>query len=324
MRFVVIMDPVSTVLPDADTTFALMEEAEKRGHRVDHCLNTDLILDGGRLSARVSQASMSRTALPPITLAKPEVVSLHDVDAVFVRTDPPFDDNYLWTTQLLEAVKRDTLVVNDPGGLQRANEKLYTCYFPELMPDTLITSYKSDIKQFIQRAGGQAVIKPLDGRGGEGVMVLRDGDPNINAIIEATTKNGRRAALVQVFLPEVKIGDKRILLLDGELLGAVLRVPASDEVRSNLRVGGRAVKAGLDPEDRKIVETLAPKLRADGLYFVGIDVIGGKLTEVNVTSPTGIQSMTRLDDKNYSAVVIDWVEKRAAAVKNGVTSASRA
>ena len=315
MRFVVIMDPVSTVLPDADTTFALMEEAEKRGHRVDHCLNTDLILDAGRLSARVAQARMSRTSVPPITLAPPGVVSLHDVDAVFVRTDPPFDDNYLWTTQLLEAVKRDTLVVNDPRGLQHANEKLYTCYFPELMPETLIASSKADIKDFLKRVGGHAVIKPLDGRGGEGVLVLRDGDPNINAIIEATTKNARRAALVQVFMPEVKIGDKRILLLDGELLGAVLRVPAGDEVRSNLRVGGRAAAASIDAADRKIIDTLAPRLRADGLYFVGIDVIGGKLTEVNVTSPTGIQSMTRLDNRNYSADVIDWVERRAAAVK---------
>ncbi len=322
MRFVVIMDPVSTVLPEADTTFALMEEAEKRGHRVDHCLNTDLILEGGRLSARVSQASMSRTAPQPIALAAPETVSLHDVDAVFIRTDPPFDDNYLWTTQLLEIVKRETLVVNDPSGLQRANEKLYTCYFPELMPATFIGSHKADIKGFLKRVGGHAVIKPLDGRGGEGVLVMRDGDPNINAIIEATTKHGRRAALVQEFLPQVKIGDKRILLIDGELLGAVLRVPASDEIRSNLRVGGRGVAAVIEPEDRVIIETLAPRLRADGLYFVGIDVIGGKLTEVNVTSPTGIQSMTRLDGKNYSAVVIDWVERRAAAVKSRSTSST--
>ncbi|HKP58290.1 MAG TPA: glutathione synthase [Polyangiales bacterium] len=317
MRFVVIMDPVSTVLPEADTTFALMEEAQKRGHRIDHCLNTDLILDGGKLQARAAQATLARDAAAPMRLSAAELVSLHDVDAVFVRTDPPFDLNYLWTTQLLETLRGQTLVLNDPRGLQRANEKLYTTYFPELMPETLVTSWKDLIKAFITRVGGHAVIKPLDGRGGEGVLVLREGDPNINAIIEATTKNGQRAAMVQVFLPEVKVGDKRILLLDGEFLGAVLRVPASDEIRSNLRVGGRGVAASLDAQDRAIIERLGPKLREDGLHLVGIDVIGGKLTEVNVTSPTGIQSMTRLDGKNYSAQVIDWVERRAAAVKAG-------
>src|SRR5262245_17966804 len=283
MRFVVIMDPVSTVLPEADTTFALMEEAQKRGHRIDHCLNTDLILDRGKLHARAAQATLARDAAAPMRLSAAELVSLHEVDAVFVRTDPPFDDNYLWTTQLLETLRGQTLVLNDPRGLQRANEKLYTTYFPELMPETLVTSWKDLIKAFITRVGGHAVIKPLDGRGGEGVLVLREGDPNINAIIEATTKNGRRAAMVQVFLPEVKVGDKRILLLDGEVLGAVLRVPASDEIRSNLRVGGRGVAASLDAQDRAIIERLGPKLREDGLHFVGIDVIGGKLTEVNVT-----------------------------------------
>jgi glutathione synthase len=317
MRFVVIMDPVSTILPEADTTFALMEEAQQRGHRVDHCLNTDLILDRGRLSARVAAANMARGTVPAVRLDAPEVVSLHDVDAVFVRTDPPFDDNYLWTTQLLEVVKRDTLVLNDPRGLQRANEKLYTTYFPELMPETIVTSHKDRIKAFMTRVGGAAVIKPLDGRGGEGVLVLREGDPNVNAIIETTTRSGKRAAMVQVFMPEVKIGDKRVLLLNGELLGAVLRVPAGDDIRSNLRVGGRAVAAGVDPGEQKIIDALGPKLREDGLYFVGIDLIGGKLTEVNVTSPTGIQSMTKLDGKNYSATVIDWVEKRAAQVKSG-------
>lgn len=317
MRFVVIMDPVASIMPEADTTFALMEEMSRRGHRVDHCLNTDLILDGGKLSARVALATMARNSMPAVKLGEPEVVSLHDVDAVFVRTDPPFDDNYLWSTQLLEVLRGRTLVVNDPRGLQRANEKLYTTYFPSLMPETIVTSHKDRIKLFVTRVGGAAVIKPLDGRGGEGVMVLREGDPNVNAIIEATTKSGKRAAMVQVFLPEVKIGDKRVLLLNGELLGAVLRVPAADDIRSNLRVGGRAVAAGIEPEEQKIIDALGPALRADGLYFVGIDLIAQRLTEVNVTSPTGIQSMTKLDGRNYSATVIDWVEKRAADVKSG-------
>jgi glutathione synthase len=310
MRFVVIMDPVATVRMDADTSFALMEEAQKRGHRVDHCLNTDLYLEHGRVFARVAQATMQRDPRAPITLSVQEDVSLHDVDAVFVRTDPPFNDNYLWCTLMLDRVKADTLVLNDPHGLRQANEKLYACKFPQLMPETAVTSHKDRIKAFLTRVGGQAVIKPLGGMGGAGVMVLSAGDPNINAIIEATTQDGRCPAMVQVFLPEVRVGDKRILVLDGEPLGAILRVPASDDVRSNLRAGGTAVKTTLEPADLKIVATLAPHLRADGLVFVGIDVIGGRLTEVNVTSPTGIQAMSRLDGVNHAATVIDWVEKR--------------
>jgi glutathione synthase len=314
MHFVVIMDPVWIVNAEGDTTFALMEAAERRGHRVDHCLNTDLYLDGGKLYARVARATTQRKATPPITLAASEDISLHDVDAIFVRTDPPFDDNYLWCSLLLDRVKPDTLIVNDPHGLRQANEKLYACYFPELMPETIVTSHKQRIKDFVTRVGGHAVIKPLGGRGGEGVLVLKNGDPNINPIIEATTLEGKRPAMVQVFLPEVKIGDKRIILLDGEPIGAVLRVPSKEEVRSNLRVGGTAVKAELDDADKKIIRTLAPRLRQDGLWFVGIDVIGGKLTEVNVTSPTGIQQMTRLDGVVYSDQVIEWLEQNVAAL----------
>jgi glutathione synthase len=315
MHIVVIMDPVSTVQAEADTTFALMEEAAQRGHRVDHCLNTDLVLDRGRLYARVARATMQRTAAVPIALAAPEDVSLHDVDAVLVRTDPPFDDNYLWCTLLLDHIKHETLVLNDPHGLRQANEKLYALHFPELMPETIVTSHKPRIRDFITRVGGQAVIKPLGGRGGEGVLVLRNGDPNVNAIIEGTTLNGKCAAMVQVFLPEVKIGDKRILVLDGEPLGAVLRVPADGEHRSNLRVGGRGVKTELDTADLNIVKTLSAQLRKDGLWFVGLDVIGGKLTEVNVTSPTGIQSVQRLNQQPVCATVIAWIEKRVEQLK---------
>jgi glutathione synthase len=313
MHFVVIMDPVATVLVNADTSFALMEELQNRGHRVDHCLNTDLFLDRGKLHARACQATTQRDLQTPITLAPAEDLCLHDVDAILVRTDPPFDSNYLWCTLMLDRVKPDTFVLNDPHGLRQANEKLYACYFPELMPETIVTSHKDRIRAFMLRVGGRAVIKPLGGAGGEGVMVLQDGDANVNAIIEATTQNGQRLAMAQVFLPEVKIGDKRILLLDGEPLGAILRVPQGDEVRSNLRVGGSATKTTLDEDDARIIAALAPRLRNDGLWFVGIDVIGGKLTEVNVTSPTGIQSMSRLDGKRLCATVIDWLEKRARA-----------
>lgn len=312
MRIVVVMDPVHTVLVDEDTSFALMIEAQARGHRVDHCLLTDLYVDAGQPYARVRQATMARDAGKPITLGPAEDVALCDVNAVLVRTDPPFDEMYLWGTQVLELLRGRTLVVNDPRGLRDANEKLYTCHFPELMPDTLVSNDKTRIREFLVRMGGQAVIKPLSGAGGAGVMALTTGDMNVNAIIEATTLNGKRFAMTQRFLPEVRQGDKRVLVLDGEPLGAILRVPRADDVRSNIHVGGTVHKTALDANDLRIVQAVAPRLKQDGLYFVGLDVIGGKLTEVNVTSPTGIQQMSRLDGLNLSARVIEWIEKRVA------------
>ena len=311
MRFVVIMDPPETVIFDQDTSFALMLEAQNRGHRVDHCLPRHLYLDGDRLSASVSRADMQRGRQRPIALGEPQDVCLHDVDAILVRTDPPFDSDYLWCTLMLDRVCEDTLVVNDPHGLRQANEKLYACEFPELMPRTLVTSDKQRIKRFVAEAGGRAVIKPLDGAGGEGVMTLAEGDLNLNAIIEATTRHGRRVAMVQEFLPAVREGDKRILLLAGEPLGAILRVPQRDDMRSNIHVGGSVVQAVVTDAERALIATLAPRLEQDGLHFVGLDVIGGKLTEVNVTSPTGIQQMTRLDGVNYCERVIAWIEQQA-------------
>lgn len=311
MRFVVIMDPPETVLVDADTSFALMEAAEKAGHRVDHCLITDLFAGSRRVGARVRRATMSRKpGTQPITLGAPEDVFLDEVDAVFMRKDPPFESNYLWATQLLEHARQKTVLVNDPRALRDANEKLYAMFFPELMPATLVASDKERIKGFMRERGGQIVLKPLSGAGGDGVFLLREGDLNVNAIIETVTHVGRRVAMAQEFLPAVTRGDKRILLLDGEPLGAILRVPKKDDVRSNIHVGGTVEATDLDRDDLRIVETVAPRLRADGLYFVGLDVIGGKLTEVNVTSPTGIQQMQRLAGVDLSAKVIAWTEAK--------------
>ena len=227
-----------------------------------------------------------------------------------MRKDPPFDRAYLYATLLLERARGKTLLINDPRGLRDANEKLYACHFPELMTDTLVTNDKARIKKFVDEVGGSAVIKPLSGAGGAGVMGLRAGDTNINAIIEATTQSGRRYAMVQRYIPEVVDGDKRILLLDGEPLGAILRVPQQGELRSNIHVGGRVEKTTLDDADRAIVDGVKQRLRSDGLVFVGLDVIGGKLTEVNVTSPTGIQQMARLDGVDYAERVIEWLENR--------------
>lgn len=306
------MDPPETVLEDKDTSYALIREARKRGFRVDHCAPEDLFLEGGETHARVRPITLADGRTPPIELGAGEDVALGAVDVVFVRKDPPFDDRYLYCTHLLERARGKTLIVNDPRGLRDANEKLYTCHFPHLMPETLVANDKARILAFAVKVGGRAVIKPLDGAGGEGVMVLQVGDPNINAIVEAQTKNGRRLAMVQSFLPEVRKGDKRILLLDGEPLGAILRVPRADDVRSNIHVGGSVEAAALDAEDLRIVAEVRDRLRADGLYFVGLDVIGGRLTEVNVTSPTGIQQMSRFSGQNLSARVVDWAVARAA------------
>jgi glutathione synthase len=263
-----------------------------------------------------------RRAAPPghATLGPRQQVDVAALDAVMVRTDPPFDDAYLYTTHLLELVRGKTLVVNDPRGLRDANEKLYALHFPDVMPATVVTQNAEHIRAFVRRVGGRGVIKPLDGAGGRGVMVLDEGDLNFNAIVELTTDNGRRLAMVQEFLPAVRQGDKRVLLLDGEPLGAILRVPRDDEARSNIHVGGRVEPTELTAAERAIVDRVAPRLRADGLYFVGLDVIGERLTEVNVTSPTGIQELSRLSRTDPERKVLTWIELHALGVKQAAHS----
>ena len=311
-HYVFVMDPVSAVLVNEDTSFALMLEAQNRGHHVSHCLPQDLYLREGRLFARTAPATMQRVASMPIVLGDHEDLCLHDVDAVFVRKDPPFDSNYLYCTLMLEHLMGETLVVNRPSGLRAANEKLYTCHFPELMPATLVSNSKARIAAFVHDIGGKAVIKPLDGAGGEGVMALLEGDLNFNAIVEATTRHGQRVAMVQAFLPEVSQGDKRILLLDGEPLGAILRVPQGGDMRSNIHVGGQVERATIDDADHRIIEAIAPRLIEDGLFFVGLDVIGGRLTEVNVTSPTCFQEISQQTDCDVAALFMDALERNTS------------
>jgi glutathione synthase len=312
MRFVFVMDPISTVIVDEDTSFALMLEAQARGHRVDHCLASDVGLRGRRVVARVRQATMQLGPGEPITLGEPEDVDLVDADVVFIRKDPPFTDDYLWLTLVLDHLEGNTLVVNNPRGLREANEKLYAHHFPEIVPPTIMTSHPDEIQRFLSDIGGKAVIKPIDGHGGEGVFLLTSGDTNLNALIEAVTHSGARNAIVQALIPEVyDEGDKRILLVDGELLGVVGRIPSKGDLRSNVHVGGSATPAVVTDADRKIIETIGPRLVTDQLFFVGLDVIGGKLIEVNVTSPTLIQQMSRLCGENLSATVIDRLEDKA-------------
>jgi glutathione synthase len=293
---VFVMDPVSTVIVDEDTSFALMLEAQARGHQVDHCLPSDVGLRGRRVVARVRGATMQRDAAAPITLAESEDIDLADVDAVFIRKDPPFTDAYLWLTLVLDHLEGITLVVNSPRGLREANEKLYAHHFPEIVPPTIMTSHKDEILRFVSDVGGKAVIKPIDGHGGEGVFLLSQGDNNVNALIEAVTHLGRRNAIVQALIPEIYD--------EGDSKG---------DIRSNVHVGGSAAPAEISDADRKIIATIRPRLLADQLFFVGLDVIGGKLIEVNVTSPTLIQQMSRLCDENLSAKVIDRLEEKVRA-----------
>lgn len=309
MRFVFIMDPVSHVIVDEDTSFSLMLEAQRQGHEVLHTLIHDVGLDRDRVVATVRTATMER-ADPPIRLGEDERVDLATVDAVFVRKDPPFNEAYWWLTLILELLQSKTVVVNSPRGLREANEKLYACAFPALVPTSIVASDKKLIRQFVNDMGGRAVIKPIDGHGGDGVFLLDASDKNVNGLIEATTRNGSKVALVQEYLPAVVEGDKRVLLLEGEPLGAILRVPQGDDLRSNIHVGGSVVAAEITKADQQIIKAMQPRLGADGLFFVGLDVIGGKLTEVNVTSPTGIQQASRLSGDNLEEKVIKALVSR--------------
>jgi glutathione synthase len=310
MRFVYVMDPISRVLPDKDTTFAFQRAAQARGHVSLHCEPRDLFVKDGDVFARVRELRV-RDAAPHFSFGAAQDVRFADVEAVFIRKDPPFDRTYLYTTLLLERARGRTVLVNDPRGLREANEKLYATHFPQHMPRTMVTADRDRIFAFVEEVGGQGVIKPLDGAGGMGVMMLRLDDPNARSIADVITAEGRRLAMVQQFLPQVRQGDKRVLLLDGELLGAINRVPRADDIRSNIHVGGRVEPVTVTDKERAIIADLAPRLRADGLVFVGLDFIGDRLTEVNVTSPTGIQELGQHVGRDVAADVIAWVERKA-------------
>ena len=313
MRFVFVMDPLDRVTHDKDTTFAFIQAAQARGHASYHCLGHHLYIEDGEVWAIVHPVEIL-PAPPWIVLHKqdgPTRIRLGDVDAVFIRKDPPFDRAYLYATLLLERARGKTLIVNDPRGLRDANEKLYALNFPEWTPRTMVSADRDLIHAFCADHGGVAMVKPLDGAGGMGVIQIKTGDKNARAIVDMLTHEGRRLTIVQEFLPSVSAGDKRVLLLDGEPLGAILRVPRGDDLRSNIHVGGSVVPADLTAREEEMVRAVAPRLQKDGLVFVGLDVIGERLTEVNVTSPTGIQELGRFTGTRPSDKVIAWAEAHA-------------
>jgi glutathione synthase len=315
IRILYVMDPLSRVLVDKDTTFAFMLEGERRGHEQHYCGIEDLFADGTTPHARTRRATVRR-ADPHYTLHEERTVPLTWFDVVFMRKDPPFDLAYYFATQLLGLVDRDmTLVVNDPRGLREANEKLYALHFPDVIPESLVSGDPTRLKAFMEKLGGEMIVKPLDGCGGAGVFHVHRTDRNLNAILELSTVNGTRQVMAQRYLPAVREeGDRRLIVLAGEPLGAIRRVPREDEHRGNIHVGGRVERSSIDERDRDICRRMAARLAADGLYFVGLDVIGGLVTEVNVTSPTGIQEIDRLDGVCLEARVLDFVEDRAAGL----------
>ena len=314
LRILYVMDPMDRVLVDKDTTFVFQLEGQRRGHEQYHCGPHDLFVERAFPHATVRRLTVERAAVH-YRLQETRVAPLADFDVVFMRKDPPFDMAYFFATHLLGLVDPSvTFVLNSPRGLRDANEKLYALNFPEVIPESLVTSDIARLRAFLDTLGGEMIVKPLDGAGGSGVLHVHRGDRNLNALLELSTRDGTELLMAQRYLPAVREGDKRIIVLDGEPLGAVLRVPREDEHRGNIHVGGQVERVPVDDRDREICRQMAPRLRADGLWFVGLDVIGGYVTEVNVTSPTGIQEINRLDGVCLEAHVLDFVEARAAGL----------
>lgn len=326
LKLAFIIDPISQLDPGHDTSVALMEAAQILGHEVWVTAANLLSVVEGK-----AWAVLERVQLKPVQLVDGRWVGdsawyqlggsegaksdrtfapLESMDAVFMRTDPPVSTPYLYATYILDYIDSDkTLVVNNPQGLRAANEKMYALQFTKVVPETIVTADKQVIRQFVE-AKGAAILKPLGNKAGEGILYLEQGDRNFNSIVELSTLQGLVPIMVQTYLPAAKEGDKRIILLDGEPIGAVNRVSTGSEFRNNMAAGGTVAKTEITPQEQIICAEVAQKLQKDGLYFVGIDVIGGYLTEINVTSPTGIREIDRLEGTRLGEQVIQWVEKK--------------
>jgi glutathione synthase len=314
LRVAVQMDPIETVNIGGDSTFALMLEAQRRGHRLVHYLATALSAESGRVRARARPLSVQPQAGAHFTWAG-EAVTIdlgHDADVVLMRQDPPFDMGYITATHLLEMVQGETLVVNDPREVRNAPEKLFVLRYPELMPPTLVTRSLDEAMDFRARHGA-VVVKPLYGNAGTAVFLIDKSDGNLPALVELFGSVWNEPFMVQAFLPQVSEGDKRIVLVDGEPAGAINRLPKSGEIRSNLAAGGQAQPTDLTPREAEICRIIGPELKARGMVFVGIDVIAGYLTEINVTSPTGIVAIDRFNGTNTPARIWDAIEARHVA-----------
>ncbi|MBB5517697.1 glutathione synthase [Amphiplicatus metriothermophilus] len=310
LKIAIQMDPIEGVNVDADTTFDLALEAHGRGHELWIYQPQALALRDGRVWTRARKVeTLKRAQGEHVRLAAPETLDLHGVDVALIRQDPPFDMAYITAAQILERLQPDVLVLNDPRAIRDAPEKLFVTEFPDLTPPTLITRDVVAIREF-RAEHGDVILKPLYGNGGAGVFRVAPEDGNFNALIELFEQAFAEPFIVQKYLPEVRGGDKRIILLDGEAVGAINRVPAAGETRSNLHAGGRAEPVEMTARDQEICDRIGPELSRRGLTLAGVDVIGEWLTEINVTSPTGVQEIRRFGGADISALFWDWVEGR--------------
>ena len=310
LRVAVQMDPMESINIDGDSSFALMLEAQARGHKLWHYHVRHLSMKAGEVTAWAHPVTVKRERGAHYEFGPPVQLDLaRDIDVVLMRQDPPFDMAYITATHILEHIHPKTLVVNDPASVRNAPEKLFVLKFPELMPETLVTSDTREILRFRQQHG-DIIVKPLFGNGGAGVFHLKPDDSNLNSLIEMFTERSREPLMVQKYLPAVRQGDKRVILIDGVALGGINRVPAEGEARSNMHVGGTPVKTVLTERELEICAKIGPELKARGMIFVGIDVIGGYLTEINVTSPTGLQELARFDGIHLERNIWDAIEGR--------------
>ena len=301
------MDPLDNIDPRLDTSFRLAEEAELRGYSVFHYLPNNLTFSKTRIIANGHFVKLNRKQNPSFTILKNKTIDIgHDLDVLWLRQDPPFNMDYLSSTYLLDFVGKETLIVNNPFWVRNFPEKLLVLNYPQLMPATIITSRIEVIQEFREKYG-DIILKPLYGNGGAGVFKINYNDKNFVALFELFQMNSTEPLIAQEFLPEVINGDKRIILLDGEILGAINRIPQKGEIRSNMHVGGKAVATELSIDEIKICEQIGSTLKEHGQIFVGIDVIGGKLTEINVTSPTGLQELEKFENKNLASKVWDKI-----------------
>ncbi len=319
MKLAFIIDSIAKLDPGHDSSVAMMEAAQILGHQIWITQAHELSIIKGKAWGYLQTVDLKpvklveqhySAAIDWYQVGSKNLTCLEEMDAVFMRTDPPVTVPYLYTTYILDLIDRSkTLVVNSPQGLRTANEKVYALQFADVIPETIVSQDKLVIAKFVE-SKKSAVLKPLGGKGGEGILFLEAGDRNFNSIVEVSTHQGREPVMVQEYLPAAKEGDKRIILLDGKPIGAVNRVPSGNEFRGNMAVGGKAAKVDITEREQEICAVVAPQLRKDDLYFVGIDVIGGYLTEVNVTSPTGIREIDRLNNVSLGKQVIEWLKTK--------------
>ena len=307
------MDPIEDVDINADSTFRLAEEAQNRGHYLYVYTPNDVTFNRGKITAKVRSISLKRKIGDHVNFGAVEILALSEFDVIWLRQDPPFDMGYITNTHLLDLIGQKTLIVNNPFWVRNLPEKLLVLEFPDLIPETVISRDLEEIKRF-KNEFKDIIIKPLYGNGGAGIFRLREDDKNLTSLHELFSNMSSEPLIAQAFLPDVKKGDKRIILVDGEPVGAINRVPKAGETRSNMHVGGKAEPAKLSQRDREICRSIGPILKNRGQVFVGIDVIGDYLTEINVTSPTGIQELERFDKVNIAEMIWHAVEKKVGSL----------